>query len=284
MQISSRRAATVFAVSMLILFAACEDAAETVGSGDAQGEPTTSEEHEELVPAAGTILFGRWDGDTEHYLTIAPDGGNEAEVFEADGCLPCAFLSPDGSRVMMPSVTGDERLTTATIGTDGGDRFTLELPKGSLNLGPGAWSPDGERLALAGFDEEPSRTGIYSVDADGSDLTQVTRSDGAVHEPLAWSPDGRQILFFVETGALGPVTHAGDLFVVSVDGTGLRQIDPPGVAFGRVGAAGLAAGWSPDGRQVAFGGLDVEARDGTGAVYVVDLEGGDPVQISESGQ
>ena len=280
MQISSRRATTVFVVSTLILFAACGDAAESDGDGASGSTPSSDDEV--LVPADGTILFGRLDGTTERYLTITPDGADEEEIFEAEGCSPCAFLSPDGTRVMMPSVTEDDRLTTATVGTDGGDPFTLELPKGSLSLGPGAWSPDGERLALAGFDERPSRSGIYSVNADGSDLTQITSSGGPIHEPLAWAPDGRHILFFVETGALGPVTHAGDLFVVSVDGTGVRRINPPGVSFGRT-FSGLAASWSPDGREIAFGGLDTETRDGSGAVYIVDVESGETTQLSESG-
>ena len=279
-----RRTVAVFVISTLILFAACSDATDNSNTetdskgGSAAGAETV------LVPTSGTILFGRLDGTTERYLTISTDGANEQEIFEAEGCAPCAFLSPDGTRVMKPTVTADDRLTTALIAADGGEETILELPDESLNLGPGAWSADGERVALAGWDERhPARAGMYTAGIDGSDLTQVTESDGPFHEPIAWSPDGERILFFVDTGPVGPVTHAGDLFVVSVDGTGLQQINPPGVAFGRT-FAGLAAGWSPDGRRVTFGGLDLEAGDGTGAVFVVDLDGGDPVQLSESGQ
>jgi len=285
MRFTCRRAAALLGASTLILFAACGDAADKTGD-DAGGGSSTREETDALVPSSGTIFYGRLDGVTERYLTIAPDGGNEQEIFEAEGCAPCAFLSPDGSRIMMPAVTDDDRLTTATTGADGSDRTVLELPDESLNLGPGAWSPDGERLALAGWDERhPSRAGIYTVRAaDGSDLIQITKAaDGSIHEPIAWSPDGRRILFFVEAGPVGPVTHAGDLFVVSVDGTDLQQLNPPGVLFGRVTAAGTAATWSPDGREVAFGGLDAEAGDGRGAVFIVDVESGDTTQLSESG-
>src|SRR5262245_6937896 len=109
MRIASRRAAALLAASTLILFSACGDADETADD-DAQG---AGEATEDLTPSDGTILFGRLDGNTERYLTIAPDGADEHQVFEAELCRPCAFLSPDGSLVMTPAVTADDRLTTA---------------------------------------------------------------------------------------------------------------------------------------------------------------------------
>ena len=78
--------------------------------------------------------------------------------------------------------------------------------------------------------------------------------------PLGVTPDGAKIVFFVETGP----DHAGDLFVINTDGTGLRQLNPSGTTNGDVGMP--VASLSPDGRQAAFGVDD--------AVWVVDLEGG----------
>jgi Tol biopolymer transport system component len=79
--------------------------------------------------------------------------------------------------------------------------------------------------------------------------------------------------FFVERGSIGPVTHAGDLFVVGIDGSGMRRLNPAGVMIGRVTAAGPPATWSPNGRLVAFAGFD-RRDDGTrSAVFVADVSG-----------
>lgn len=54
------------------------------------------------------------------------------------------------------------------------------------------WSPDGKRIA---FSANPSgRFQIYTMNADGSDVRQVTRSENNGIE-LAWFPDGKCIAF-----------------------------------------------------------------------------------------
>jgi Tol biopolymer transport system component len=88
--------------------------------------------------------------------------------------------------------------------------------------------------------------------------------------PLGVTPDGSKIVFFTDTGPLGGVTHAGDLYVINADGSGLRQLNPIGSKLEDVGMP--VASLSPDGRQAAFG-VD-------NAVWVVDLEGGDAREIT----
>ena len=88
--------------------------------------------------------------------------------------------------------------------------------------------------------------------------------------PWASRPDGSKIVFFVETGPHGGATHAGDLFVINADGSGLRQLNPNGTKLEDVGMP--VASLSPDGRQAAFGVDD--------AVWVVDLDGGEAKAIT----
>jgi dipeptidyl aminopeptidase/acylaminoacyl peptidase len=53
---------------------------------------------------------------------------------------------------------------------------------------PGAWSPDGRRLAFGS--ERSGNFDVYVMDADGSDQRQLTHAaDG--EGPVAWLPDGR---------------------------------------------------------------------------------------------
>jgi len=243
-------------------------------AGGAQGRTSVQVEGtvEATAPAAndlaGTVLLGRYDGQVEHYVTITPQGTGAVEIFEAEGCAPCVVLSPDGTRVTIPHVIGD-LLTTAVVSVDGTRRRVLGIP-GVV----GAWSPDARRVAYGSWVEDaPARTGIYTaLSADGSRRRQVTTSGhDAFHEPLAWSPDGRRILFFVERGSLGPVTHAGDLYSVMIDGSDMQRLNPAGTMIGRVGAAGTPASWSPDGRSVAFAAFDRTDDSGRSAVFVANL-------------
>ena len=80
-------------------------------------------------------------------------------------------------------------------------------------------------------------------------------------EPFGVAPDASKIVFFAETGA----HHAGDLDVIDADGTGLRQLNPPGTTPEYLDRPVITL--SPDGSQAAFAVDD--------AVWVVDLAGGE---------
>src|SRR5437868_6977665 len=90
--------------------------------------------------------------------------------------------------------------------------------------------------------------GIVVVGADGRGRRVVTR-DYRDRSP-SWSPDGSRLVF----------ARAGRLYVIRLDGSGLKLITPP-----RLNRAGEPA-WSPDGRSIAF----VRGR----AVYVMRASGG----------
>jgi TolB protein len=77
-------------------------------------------------------------------------------------------------------------------------------------------------------------------------------------------------VFFVETGRDGGVTHAGDVYVINADGSGLRQLNPSHTKLGYMGMPVLSL--SPDGRHAAFGVDD--------KVFVADLESGEARPIT----
>lgn len=87
---------------------------------------------------------------------------------------------------------------------------------------------------------------IYRIDADGSNLVQLTDSDAAETDP-AWSSDGTRIAY-TSTWWGDP-----DIFLMNADGGDVVQIT-------RHHAADSWPVWSPDGRWLAFasdrGGLD----------------------------
>jgi hypothetical protein len=73
-----------------------------------------------------------------------------------------------------------------------------------------AWSPDGARIAFASYEEGIHR--MYTVNADGSNLTALTAGEYCAHWPT-WSPDGSQIAF-------ESYRDSWDIYVMLSDGSG----------------------------------------------------------------
>ena len=224
------------------------------------------------VPS-GRILFERPGSDgKEHYFTIRTDGTDEQALFTREGCAPCVRWSADGTRIWTLDATGHGTWSFTTMKPDGSDREVISPPIKTLNLAPGASNRDGSRIAFDGWDEtDPSRDGLYVGSPTLVDLRFVTpHPKGTVSaESFGVTPNGSQILFFADRGK---TEHAeGDLYVVNDDGSGQRQLNPPGTTHNFLDEA--AGSLSPDGRRAVFG---VEGR-----IYVVDLDGSEALPITE---
>ena len=144
----------------------------------------------------------------------------------------------------------------AIVRPDGSCRRRL-TPGDAPYAGP-AISPDGRRIAVARYNG--AWNSIYLMQADGSGLTKLVGHSDFDGSP-AWAPDGRRIAFRSENP--GPFGAFGRIYVVNVDGTGLRQVTPdtPDYTYDD------GPTWSPDGARIAFsrnGGLQVINADGTG--------------------
>jgi TolB protein len=141
-----------------------------------------------------------------------------------------AFVHYPGGQIytMNPDGTGPTPLTSGP----------------AVNLEP-AWSPDGKKIALVSYRDEPNPTTcspcnaeIYVMDADGGNQTRLT-SDPASDVSPAWSPDGTKIVF--ESTRTG----AGDIYSMNADGTGVARLTTSS-DFEESPA------WSPDGTKIAF--------------------------------
>jgi Tol biopolymer transport system component len=240
-------------------------------------------------PPRATIVFGRVNANGDEYIfTIHADGtGEKALVATPSGGVR---WSHKGDRLLLAAFPSTNRVTTATVKADGSDDGALPLDS-SLNLGPGAWSPDDSRIAFEGWDDgNPSLNGLYTADAaDGGNRHRLTTTTGALHDiPISYSPDGSRILFW-----RGPsdTSQPGQLFLVDVDGSRLTQVSPPGMAVG-VGFNGDPGGWSPDGAHISFAAFSSGAADtlppgasgaGQSAVFVAAGDGTNAKQITDWG-
>jgi Tol biopolymer transport system component len=233
----------------------------------------------------GQVLVARQlDSPRAEYLTMDADGSDERRLFEAEDCGQCAWWSPDGRRIMYPE-TANGRLTTAIVRSDGAAKVVLQpLPGSTVNLGPGGWSPDGSLIALAGWDDtDATRRGIYVATPEGTELRQVSRStDGRPHDWTTFSPDGSRILY-IATDADGPSNGgiAGDLRVVTVDGTEDRQVNPVGTKVVASVRVGRPMDWSPDGGQIVFAAIEGDLDAGRSAVFLANGDGTGARRISD---
>ncbi len=158
--------------------------------------------------------------------------------------------SPDGTRIAFISNPMRWKPNSGqlyTIAADGTDvrLLTPSLPS-NVALFPPAWSPDGRRIAFIAL--EKRQKVLYTVGADGSDLTRISRTTGAP----SWAPDGSEIAFVADGDAA-----TGHIYAARPDGTSLRLVAP-------VQATRVA--WSPDGAEILFvaGSVHIVKADGSG--------------------
>lgn len=98
---------------------------------------------------------------------------------------------------------------------------------------------------------------VYVMDADGSDLRQISGADRFALFP-AWSPDGERVAYFV----FERMGRAGQVWVVAADGSERVQV-------AEVDSATYTLAWSPDGTRLAF--VTVDSRGGDAPVSVVHV-------------
>jgi Tol biopolymer transport system component len=126
----------------------------------------------------------------------------------------------------------------------------------------------GARSVLSGLIAFDNHDDVWTMQADGADLTRLTHSPGPDFDP-SWSPDGARIAFRSERSG------EPEIWVMNADGTGQRRL-----------AAGLSPAWSPDGSLIAFSGragLSMIRPDGAGLRVLPHSEGGEYPSWSPDG-
>jgi len=142
---------------------------------------------------------------------------------------------------------------------------------------PGATQPSSRgapisQSGLTGRIAFDNHDDVWTIDADGTDLTRLTDSPGFDFDP-SWSPDGTRIAYRSERGG------ETEIWTMNADGTDRRRL-----------TAGLSPAWSPDGGLIAFAGpsghsgiVTLIRPDGTGLRQLPHTEGGEYPSWSPDG-
>jgi eukaryotic-like serine/threonine-protein kinase len=180
---------------------------------------------------------------------------------------------PDG--VIVASILSRGRSDIWIVDAERGERSTRLTFEG-FNIQP-LFSRDGQWVVYASKSDGPFN--LYRRRADGSGTAERLLESPRDQSPMAWSPDGRELML----RDYGPGGDA-DLSVLDL---ATRRVRP----FLRTKAHELSAAWSPDGKWIAY------TTDETGVfeVYVrgypegsrrwqLSAEGGSDMSWSEDGR
>ena len=240
-------------------------------SNGGASEPPSTTSPPQTIPLSelkGRILFARAGGSfgDGSVFTANVDGSNERQL--ASAC--CARWSWDGTRILTSALADDGQRITTGIHDLNGLTSKVSLPAGTLNLGPGTWSPDGKRISFDGFGAATD-DGIYVAAVSGASLVRLTHHRG---QTVDFTPDGTRVIFFEGVPAWttdNPDEPNGKLFVVSADGSGAPvPITPADLQSGNLG--GYVARLSRDGEWLLFA-AEADAVHGPRALWKIHVDG-----------
>lgn len=143
-------------------------------------------------PDGGRILFQRVSESSSGMFVMNADGTGITPVTTDEGIRQGAW-SPDGSRIVFESLVPEqEAYDLFLMDPDGSDRVRLTNLPGS-ELSP-SWSPDGTRIVFQYFAPDysywgPVKSEVYSIRADGTELTNISRTSDS-NEFLGANPWG----------------------------------------------------------------------------------------------
>jgi Tol biopolymer transport system component len=246
----------------------------------------------QLTSGVGDEIDPVWSPDGtkiafEAWIPVGNDGNREIFVMNADGSNQVNITtwpfgddreptwSPDGTRIAYTS-NGDNGTSQdlVVMNADGSDPVYLTDSASNLSvtgIKEPAWSPDGGQIAFVATPVDIGGEEIFLIDADGSNLRNLTNAPGSFYGSPAWSPLGDRIVFVhARVNRDGP-----HIEVMNSDGTD-RQVLYDG------GWRQDSPAFSPDGTKIAFWsesqdveGIMVMAADGTQVAPLTSAPGAD---------
>ena len=201
-----------------------------------------------ITDLGGRIVFGRESGDPTTFtvLRMAADGTGLTPVGAPTTASRSLVTWGPHGRLLFES---DRDGTMQVFDMDDGGGEVRQLTMGPELHGNPAISPDGSTMAFGTWTETRD-LGIHLAAADGSDTqprtltTPPDRTMSGDAQP-AFSPDGRLLAFQRVLDASEEKAVKAAIFVIGLDGTGLRQLTPASMDAGH-------PRWSPDGRTILF--------------------------------
>jgi Tol biopolymer transport system component len=185
--------------------------------------------------------------------------GEPVRVLDAK-LAPTQFdVSPDGQEIAFYSGLQQENLYIAKADGTNVRQLTNDQFR---DRGP-AWSPDGKKIAF--YSDRSGNYELWTINADGRSLTQVTNTPGANRSGVSWSADGSRLAYVQRRGP------AWDTYVIDPGKLPSQQIVEELPAIGPGNEYFSPTSWSPDGRKIVGNRIFTD-RAVAGGIFAYSLE------------
>jgi len=263
------------------------------------------------------IIRGGEDKEGNYVFWIIPLAGGESFPLELDvsvaGEVEPSSLSPDCNKLLfsVEKSNGTEDLWVVPISlkdarTTGPAVMIFKgCQQGRGGSSDRSWSPDGSKVAISHEGD------VWIANVEGGKPVQLTKTQEFEGWP-GWSPDGRIVQYIVPSGGKGilhliPASGGKEImrlevfrgFAWSPDGKELavafknNHLSVISIASGKtrwiadlkdMGLTGVHdLLWSPDGRNIAFIGNNME-KDQSDLILIIPVKGGKATEVSADDQ
>jgi TolB protein len=213
-------------------------------------------------PLGGSIVYAsNQNGGFFDLFLFVFDGSRLVRLTENIGNVISPSFSPDGETILFANRAAEGPTSLWTVENTGKNPKLLYT--GPNTIVSSDWSPDGKTIAFAMAVDRPDAYEIFLMNADGSDIRQLTNGLPGIGGSLDWSPDGKYLLIYA-----GP---EGDknIYRIDVEAKTATQLTN--------GGNNAASSYSPDGEWIAFNSL---RNDGQADLFIMRADGTDLRRIT----
>ena len=235
--------------------------ADGTGQRRLTAEDYTRHFYPSMAPDGKSVVYAQFGGENIYDIYEITLDGQATQLTDGLGILTAPEISPDDSLIAFTHGYPLEDHAIWVMDRDGSN------PRQVYESGwDPTWSPSGEEILFAS--DFNGTIQMYIIGLDGGSPRQVNVMD-YLRGRTDWSPRGEIVTYS------GTSWHR-ELFLMNVDGSGVRQITPEG-------GNSQGPSFSPDGNWVTFTAYFDHYREDHGCeVYVMRTDGTDLRRLTDN--
>ena len=215
-------------------------------------------------PLGGSVVYAsnQNGGVFDLYLFIF-NGARLLQLTNRIGNVISPTFSPDGKKILFANRAAEGPTSLWIVDSTGENPDLVYAAPNTIVAVD--WSPDGSTIAFAMAADQPDAYEVFLMNADGSNVHQLTRGLPGIGGSIDWSPDGKKLLIYA-----GP-TGDKNVFLVDVDAETAAQLTD--------GGNNAACSFSPDGQWIAFNSL---RNNDQADIFIMRPDGSELRQVTDN--